>query len=78
MHIIVNNYSINGKNFEYLQKKFKQRIKFDYKLYFNSESLFYPLAVEKYQIKINKYLDKEYVSSFFEDQTIKFPLWFKI
>ena len=40
------------------------------------ENLSYPLEnlLEKYQIKINKYLDKEYISSFFEDETIKFPV----
>ena len=77
MHIIVNNYLINGKNFEYLKKDIQAD---DLSLIINfisiPESLSYPLEnlLEKYQIKINKYLDKEYVSSFFEDETIKFPV----
>ena len=77
MHIIVNNYLINGKNFEYLKKEIQAE---DLSLIINfisiPENLSYPLEnlLEKYQIKINKYLDKEYVSSFFEDQKIKFPV----
>ena len=77
MHIIINNYLINGKNFGYLNKEIQAE---DLSLIINfisiPESLSYPLEnlLEKYQIKINKYLDKEYVSSFFEDQTIKFPV----
>ena len=77
MHIIVNNYMINGKNFGYLKKDIQAD---DLSLILNfisiPESLSYPLEnlLEKYQIKINKYLDKEYVSSFFEDETIEFPV----
>ncbi len=77
MHIIVNSYMINGKNFEYLKKDIQAD---DLSLIINfisiPESLSYPLEnlLQKYQIKINKYLDKEYVSSFFEDETIKFPV----
>ncbi len=77
MHIIVNNYMINGKNFGYLKKDIQAD---DLSLILNfisiPESLSYTLEnlLEKYQIKINKYLDKEYVSSFFEDETIEFPV----
>ena len=77
MHIIINNYLINGKNFEYFEKEIQAE---DLSLIVNflsiPESLSSPLEkiLEKYQIKINKYLDKKYVYSFFEGQTIKFPV----
>ena len=77
MHIIINNYLINGKNFEYLIKEIHSE---DLSLIINFISIPQSLSslleniLEKYQIKINRYLDKEYVSSFFEDQTIKFPV----
>ena len=77
MHIIINNYLINGKNFEYFKKEIQAE---DLSLIVNfisiPESLSSPLekVLEKYQIKINKYLDREYVYSFFGDQTIKFPV----
>ena len=76
MHIVVNNYLINGKNFEYLKKEIYAE---DLSLIINFISIPESLSsrlenmLEKYQIKINRYLDKGYISSFFEDQTIKFP-----
>ena len=75
MHIIVNDYSINGKNFEYLQKEIHEDLSLIINFISIPESLSYPLeSCSKISIKINSISNKEYVSSFFEDQTIKFPV----
>ncbi len=82
MHIIIQNYLINGKKFEYFKKEIQtEDLSLIIKFISIPESLSLPLEnmLEKYQIKINRYLDKEYVYSFFEGQKIKFPLMiFKI
>ncbi len=76
MHIIVNNYVMDGKNFEYFEKKILAE---DLSLIVNfisiPKSLTYHLEkiLEKYQIKINNYIYKNYVISFFRGQEIKFP-----
>ena len=82
MHIIIQNYLINGKKFEYFKKEIQtEDLSLIIKFISIPESLSLPLEnmLEKYQIKINRYLDKEYVYSFFEGQKIKFPVMiFKI
>ena len=76
MHMIINNYLIDGKNFDYFKKEILAE-ELSLIINFTSipDSLSYHLekVLEKYQIRINKYLDKKYVISFFQSQKIKFP-----
>jgi len=77
MHMIINNYLIDGRNFDHFEKEI---LADELSLIINftsiPDSLSYHLEkiLEKYQVKINKYLYKKYVMSFFKDQTIEFPL----
>ncbi len=76
MHMIINNYLIDGKNFDFFEKEILAE-ELSLIINFTSipDSLSYNLekVLEKYQIRINKYLDKKYVISFFQSQKIKFP-----
>ena len=77
MHMIINNYLIDGRNFDHFEKEI---LADELSLIINftsiPDSLSYHLekVLEKYQVKINKYLHKKYVMNFFKGQTIEFPL----
>ena len=77
MHMIINNYLIDGKNFDHFEKEI---LADDLSLIVNFTSIPSTLSyhleklLEKYQVRINKYLHRKYVMSFFKSQTIKFPL----
>ncbi len=77
MHMIINNYLIDGKNFEDFEKEILAE-ELSLIINFTSipDSLSYHLekVLQKYQVKINKYLYKKYVMSFFKGETIEFPL----
>ena len=77
MHMIINNYLIDGKNFDIFEKEILAE-ELSLIINFTSipDSLSYHLekVLEKYQVKINKYLHKKYVMNFFKGQTIEFPL----
>ena len=77
MHIIVNNYLVNGKSYNYFESDTKTK---DFCLEINFISFSNNLArqlekiLEKYQIKINKYLNETYIKDFFIGQKIEFPV----
>ena len=77
MHMIINNYLIDGKNFDIFEKEILAE---ELSLIINFTSIPDSLSshlekvLEKYQVKINKYIYKKYVMSFFKDQIIEFPL----
>ena len=76
MHMIINNYLIDGKNFDNFEKEIlAEELSLIVNFTSIPDSLSYHLekVLEKYQIKINKYLDKKYVISFFQSKKIKFP-----
>ena len=77
MHMIINNYLIDGRNFDHFEKEILAE-ELSLIINFTSipDSLSYHLekVLEKYQVKINKYLHKKYVMNFFKGQTIEFPL----
>ena len=77
IHMIINNYLIDGRNFDHFEKEILAE-ELSLIINFTSipDSLSYHLekVLEKYQVKINKYLHKKYVMNFFKDETIKFPL----
>ena len=76
LHIIVSNYFIDGKNLNYFKSSASAE---DLGLVINFISI--PVSfsnklerqLEKYQIKINKYLSKRYIDEFFKNQEIIFP-----
>ncbi len=77
IHMIINNYLIDGRNFDHFEKEILAE-ELSLIINFTSipDSLSYHLekVLEKYQVKINKYLHKKYVMNFFKGQTIEFPL----
>ena len=77
MHMIINNYLIDGKNFDHFEKEIlTDELCLIVNFISIPDSFSYHLekVLEKYQIKINKYLYKKYIVSFFKSQRIKFPL----
>jgi hypothetical protein len=74
MHMVLNNYFINGKNYS----SFKSDLYGDYLcLEVNFESISNDLlfafekVLKKYQIKISQYLDGHYVKNFFKEDDIE-------
>ena len=77
MHMIINNYLIDGKNFDHFEKEIlADELSLIVNFISIPDSFSYHLekVLEKYQVKINKYLHKKYIKSFFKSQRIKFPL----
>ncbi len=74
LHIIVDNYSINDKNYSHFLEdlqgdKLSLELKFIY--ISNSFSLLFEKVLEKFQIRITQYLDGYYVKKFFESDDIQ-------
>ena len=77
MHMIINNYLIDGKNFDHFEKEIlTDELSLIVNFISIPDSFSYHLekVLEKYQVKINKYVHKTYVMSSFKRQSIKFPL----
>jgi len=69
LHIIVNNYSINDKNYSYFSENLQGdelSIEVQFIYISNSFSLLFEKVLEKFQIRIIQYLDGYYIKSFFE------------
>ena len=77
MHIIIQNYLINGKTYLQFQKNL-QTNEFGLEIKFISVSnkLSYQLekVLEKYQIKISKYISGIYVENYFQGKRNEFPV----
>ena len=77
MHIIIQNYLINGKTYLKFQKNLQTD---DFGLEVNfisvSNKLSYQLekVLEKYQIKISKYVSWTYVENYFKGKRNEFPV----
>ncbi len=77
MHMIVSNYLINGKDYAYFNSDLKTN---DFCIVINFISIPNKLSykldkiLQKYHIKINKYLNETYIRNFFMDQEIEFPV----
>ena len=77
MHIIIQNYLINGKTYSKFQKNLQTD---DFGLEVNfisvSNKLTYQLekVLEKYQIKISKYVSWTYVENYFKGKRNEFPV----
>ena len=74
LHIIVDNYSINDKNYSHFLEdlqgdKLSLELKFIY--ISKSFSLLFEKVLEKFQIRITQYLDGYYVKKFFESDDIQ-------
>jgi hypothetical protein len=74
LHMVVNNYLINGKNYS----SFKSDLKSDYlclEINFKSisnDSIFkFDKILEKYQIKISRYLDGNYLKNFHKEDDME-------
>ena len=75
--MLINNYLIDGKNFDHFEKEIlADELSLIVNFISIPDSFSYHLekVLEKYQVKINKYLHKKYIKSFFKSQRIKFPL----
>jgi hypothetical protein len=77
MHMIIDNYLINGKKYTNFDSEIKTR---DFCLVINFISISNNLSdhlekiLEKYQIKIKKYLNEKYITNFFIGQKTEFPV----
>jgi len=77
MHMIIDNYLINGKKYTNFDSEIKTR---DFCLIINFISISNNLSdhlekiLEKYQIKIKKYLNEKYITNFFIGQKTEFPV----
>ena len=77
MHMIIDNYLINGKKYTNFDSEIKTR---DFCLVINFISISNNLSdhlekiLEKYQIKIKKYLNEKYIKNFFIGQKTEFPV----
>ena len=70
MHIIIKNYLIDGKNYSYLQDNLEcEQINLEIEFKSISNEIIYNLnkALENYQINITKYVDENYIKSFFNN-----------
>ena len=73
LHILVNNYSINGKNYSYFSENLQGDelfLELQFIYISNSFSLLFEKVLEKFQIRIIQYLDGYYIKNFFEDDDI--------
>ena len=73
LHIIVNNYFINGKNYPYFSENLQGdelSIELQFIYISNSFSLLFEKVLEKFQIRIIQYLDGHYIKNFFEGNDI--------
>ena len=73
LHIIVNNYFINGKNYPYFSENLQGdelSIELQFIYISNSFSLLLEKVLEKFQIRIIQYLDGHYIKNFFEGNDI--------
>ena len=70
MHIIIKNYLIDGKNYSYLQDNLEcEQLNLEIEFKSISNEIIYNLnkALENYQINITKYVDGNYIKSFFNN-----------
>ena len=77
MHMIVDSYLINGKSFNSFEKDLISK-EFCLVINFisipNNFSHQIEKTLEKYQIKVNRFIDKSYIVNFFKDEEIEYPL----
>ncbi len=77
MHILIQNYLINGSNYSIFQKDHKTR---EYGLEIKFISISNNLSnqlekiLKKYQIKINQYLSENYIKNYFKNEKKDFPI----
>ena len=77
MHIVIQNYLINGKNYLQFQKNLQANdFGLEIKFISVSNKLSYQLekVLEKYQIKISKYISGIYVENYFRGKRNEFPV----
>jgi len=77
MHIIIQNYLINGKTYLQFQKNLQANdFGLEIKFISVSNKLSYQLekVLEKYQIKISKYISEIYVENYFQGKRNEFPV----
>ena len=77
MHIIIQNYLINGKTYLQFQKNLQTNdFGLEIKFISVSNKLSYQLekVLEKYQIKISKYISGIYVENYFQGKRNEFPV----
>ncbi len=77
MHIIIQNYLINGKTYLQFQKNLQTNdFGLEIKFISVSNKLSYQLekVLEKYQIKISKYISGIYVENYFQGKRSEFPV----
>ena len=77
MHIIIHNYLINGKSYLQFQKNLQiNDFGLEIKFISVSNKLSYQLekVLEKYQIKISKYISGNYVENYFQGKRNEFPV----
>ena len=77
MHIIIQNYLINGKTYLQFQKNLQANdFGLEIKFISVSNKLSYQLekVLEKYQIKISKYISGIYVENYFRGKRNEFPV----
>ena len=70
MHIIIKNYLIDGKNYSYLQDNLEyEQLNLEIEFKSISNEIIYNLnkVLENYQINITKYVDGNYIKSFFNN-----------
>ena len=76
MHMIINNYLINGKNYNsYIDNLRSDNLCLEVNFFSISNNLAISLdkILEKYQIKIKKYLNTGYIKNFTKVENIKIP-----
>ncbi len=77
MHMLVDSYLIDGKNYNYFAKEliFKEfSLIVNFISISNNFSKQIEQILEKYQIKINKFIYEAYVKNYFKEKKIEFPL----
>ena len=73
LHIIINNFSINDKNYSYFSENLQGDelfLELQFIYISNSFSLLFEKVLEKFQIRIIQYLDGHYIKNFFEGNDI--------
>ena len=76
MHMIINNYLINGKNYSIFSNDLSSdHLCIEVKFISISNDLIFGLEkiLKKYQIKIAQYSDKNYINSFFSKDDLELP-----